>query len=87
MPVSINDMYQSAYKNEVSWEQALLLTGVLYVGMEGLVVSPPPHDKYEYHFYKLRLADLSEYPSNNIQYTKVIKVLSDYISDYNSLNT
>jgi len=38
-----------------NWEYALLLTGLLYVGVKGLLVSPPPENKDDYNFYGLRL--------------------------------
>lgn len=78
MPVSINDMYQSAYKNKISWEQALLLTGVLYVGTEGLMVSPPPENKDDYKFYRLRLEILLKYSNDNSSYQEVTKTLQEY---------
>lgn len=80
MPTSINDMYKSAYNNEISWEQALLLTGLLYVGTEGLVISPPPTNKNDYQFFSLRLKSLLKYTNNNPSYQKVIKAIEEYCS-------
>lgn len=79
MAITINDMYRSAAKGEISWEQALLLTGLLYIDVAGLVISPPPADKYEYNFYKLRFDALSEYPNNNQHYKDVMDTLRKYI--------
>ena len=79
MFLTIDEMYQAAAKGVTSWEHALLLTGLLYVGVEGLMVSPPPQDKYEYHFYKLRPDVLIMYSNNNYVYKKVIKALHKYL--------
>lgn len=81
MPKSINNMYKSAYKKEVSWYQVLLLTGLFYVGEEGLTVSPPPENKYDYQFYKLRLDMLLEYSNDNPSYQEVVKALKEYTSN------
>lgn len=41
MSLTIDEIYQAAAKGETSWEHALLLTGLLYMGVMGLEVSPP----------------------------------------------
>lgn len=79
MSLTIDEMYEAANNGETSWEHALLLTGLLYMGMTGLEVSPPPMDKNEYYFYKLRLDSLSKYPNNNNHYKNVMKTLHNYI--------
>ena len=52
MALTINEMYQAAANGETSWEHALLFTGLLYVGVEGLMVNPPPENKDDYKFYR-----------------------------------
>jgi len=81
MPTSIIDMYKSAYKKQVSWNQALLLTGLYYVGEQGLMVSPPPKNKDDYEFYKLRLDILLEYSNDNSSYQEVVKALKEYMNN------
>jgi len=72
-------MYHAAADGETSWEHTLLLTGLLYMDVAGLEVSPPPADKYEYAFYKLRLDILEKHPNNNVNYKNTVKVLQKYI--------
>ena len=78
MSLTINEMYQAAADNETSWEHALLLTGLLYVGVEGLMVSPPPENKDDYKFYRLRLDILLKYSNDNSSYQEVTKTLQEY---------
>ena len=78
MALTFNDMYLAAEKGETSWEHALLLTGVLYMGPTGLEVSPPPEKDIEHDFYKLRLDALRKYPNNNPNYKNVMKNLRNY---------
>lgn len=82
MAITINDMYRSAAMGEISWEQALLLTGLLYVDAAGLVVSPPPENEVDYRFYKLRFDLLYEHQNNNYQYKNVINTLNSYLISY-----
>jgi len=81
MPLSIDDLYKSAYKGESEWRTVLLLTGMFYVGGKGLTVSPPPSDKCEYRQYKCNLDSLLCYPNNNKYYIDVVKALSNYVSN------
>lgn len=81
MPLTINDLYLAAAMDEISWNYALLVAGLLYVDATGIAMSPPPTDQSEYHFYQLRLDALREYPNENLDYQKVMKALHHYITD------
>ena len=87
MSLTINEMYQAAAKGETSWEHALLLTGLLYMNEAGLEVSPPPSSDACYHYYKLRLEALSEYPNNNSYYNNVVQTLHNYINNKDLIST
>lgn len=81
MPLSIKDLYQSAEMGDISWEQALLLTGLMYIGEVGLMVSPPPTNESEYNFYISRLDALTKYPNKNYHYNNIVEALGKYIGD------
>ncbi len=81
MSLTINEMYQAAANGETSWEHALLLTGLLYMGEAGLETSHPPSNEVDYYFYKLRLDALTEYSNNNTYYKNVIQILHSYINN------
>lgn len=48
--------------------------------MEGLKISPPPADKINHLFYKMRLSTLKKYDSNDKSYIKTIDTLSLYVN-------
>ena len=82
MALTFNEMYQAAANGETSWEHALLLTGLLYVDAAGLVVSPPPEDKMDFHLYKLRFDELRKHPNDNYEYKNVIDILYSYLISF-----
>lgn len=43
--------------------------------VEGLEISPPPADKYEYFFYKSKLDVFKKHPNNNRGYTNIVTEL------------
>ena len=81
MSLMFDEMYLAADKGNTSWEHALLLTGVLYMGENGLEVTPQPTNEAELIFYKKRIKVLTQYPNENIYYKKVIRELYIYIKD------
>lgn len=81
MALTFNEMYLAADNGETSWEYALLLTGLLFMGENGLEVSPQPTNKAELLFYKIRIEVLTQHPNENIYYKRVLRELYIYIKD------
>lgn len=81
MSLTIDEMYEAAAKGETSWEHALLLTGLLYVGTEGLAISPPPENEEDHRFYNIRLDALEKTPSNNNHYKNVMIMLCNHVNN------
>ena len=80
MPLTIDDLYKAAYNDKSQWRKVLLLTGMFYVGDEGITVSPPPSSETEYEQYKCNLNILLRYPNNNQYYTEVVDAIKEYVN-------
>lgn len=86
MPLTIYDTYEAAFKNEMTWFKALLLTDLVSIDKEGITVCPPPKAKREFNNYKIKLEALEQYPNNDDQYNNVVKHLQRYVIEYDSTN-